>query len=290
MMKIRNLLLVFLTSLALAYSTSSAAIEMNAGFNDAWYNPATSGQGFFITVFPDIGYVSLAWFTYDTELPPVDATSNLGDPGNRWLTALGKIQGDHALMNIEFASGGIFDTPTEITRTNPPGSDGTLLLTFTDCATGTVQYDITSINKQGIVPIQRVANDNFVFCNTLAGNDPYDIAGSWLFSFTIDPADQVSGTACAGDELSSEELDTITYDPDSGYAVTTPLYSGPATVSAGTFSYSGTYDEEEGQTQRNLVMNILSPTQMAGDETWTWTADGQVPCANIHSTVTASRQ
>ena len=33
---------------------------INAGLNDAWYNPATDGQGFFITVFPDIGYVLLA--------------------------------------------------------------------------------------------------------------------------------------------------------------------------------------------------------------------------------------
>jgi hypothetical protein len=34
---------------------------INAGLNDTWYFPDTSGQGFFITVFPDLGYVSLAW-------------------------------------------------------------------------------------------------------------------------------------------------------------------------------------------------------------------------------------
>jgi len=274
----------------LAASAPVAAVEMNAGFNDAWYNPVTDGQGFFITVFPDIGYVSIAWFTYDTELPPMDAISHLGDPGNRWLTAIGPIEGDHALMNIELTSGGIFDTSTQITRTSPPGSDGTLLLTFTDCSTGTVAYDIPSISKQGVVPIQRVANDNVVICNTLAGTDPNNIAGTWDFTFTIDPAGQVVGTACSGDELESHETDTITYDPDIGYNITTALYSGPATVSAGQFSYSGTYDEQEGQTQRNLVMNIISPTQMAGDETWTWTADGQVPCTDIHSTVTAVKQ
>jgi hypothetical protein len=165
-----------------------------------------------------------------------------------------------------------------------------LLLTFSDCSSGTVTYDIPSISKQGVVPIQRVANDNVLLCNTLAGNDPYDIAGSWLFTFTINPADQVDGTACAGDELSSEENETISYDPVDGYSVTTPLYSGPATVSGGTFSYSGTYGEEGGQTQRSLVMNILSTTQMAGDETWTWSATGEVPCADIHSSVTASKQ
>jgi len=57
--------------------------------NDAWYNPETDGQGFFITVFPDLGFLSLAWFTYDTELPAEDAEANLGDAGHRWITALG---------------------------------------------------------------------------------------------------------------------------------------------------------------------------------------------------------
>jgi len=142
--------------------------QMNAGLNDAWYDPSTSGQGFFITVFPDLGAVTLAWFTYDTELPPPGATANLGDPGHRWLTALGAIDGNQALMDIEMTSGGLFDTYTEITRTDPPGSDGTLLLTFDDCNSGTVEYDIPSINQQGIVPIQRVANDNIAICEALA--------------------------------------------------------------------------------------------------------------------------
>lgn len=141
--------------------------QINAGLNDAWYNSETDGQGFFITVFPDLGAVSLAWFTYDTELPPADATANLGDPGHRWLTALGPINGNQALMYIEMTSGGIFNTPTEVTRTDPPGSDGTLLLTFNSCNSGTIEYDIPSINRQGTVPIKRVANDNIVLCEAL---------------------------------------------------------------------------------------------------------------------------
>jgi hypothetical protein len=54
--------------------------NINPGLSDAWYYEPTSGQGFFITVFPDLGAVSLAWFTYDTELPAEDATANLGGP------------------------------------------------------------------------------------------------------------------------------------------------------------------------------------------------------------------
>jgi hypothetical protein len=141
--------------------------RINAGLNDAWYNPVTSGQGFFITVFPDLGAVSLAWFTYDTELPPDDATANLGDPGHRWLTAFGPIEDNQAFMNIELTSGGLFDTATEIQRTDPPGSDGTIILTFTSCNSGTVEYDIPSINRQGTVPIRRVANDNIALCEAI---------------------------------------------------------------------------------------------------------------------------
>jgi len=140
---------------------------INPGLNDAWYNPLTDGQGFFITVFPDLNVVSLAWFTYDTELPPEDAQANLGDPGHRWFTAIGPITGNQVRMNIEMTSGGLFDTATEITRTDPPGSDGTIILTFNGCNSGSVEYDIPSINRHNVVPIRRVANDNIVICEAL---------------------------------------------------------------------------------------------------------------------------
>ena len=134
--------------------------KINAALSDAWYDPETDGQGFFITVLPDLGVMVLAWFTYDTVLPPEDATSNLGDPGNRWITTAGAYADDQAVLNIVLTSGGIFDTPGGVERTDPPGSDGTLVVTFDSCNSGTVEYNIPSINRQGIVPIQRVAIDN----------------------------------------------------------------------------------------------------------------------------------
>ncbi|MGB5292556.1 MAG: hypothetical protein WBN41_14025, partial [Lysobacterales bacterium] len=138
--------------------------RINVGLNDAWYNPETDGQGFFITIFPDLGTAALAWFTYDTELPPDDAQANLGDPGQRWLTATGPIVDNQIFMDIEITSGGLFDMPSEIERSD----DGTIILTFTSCNSGTVDYDIPSINRQGIVPIQRVAGDNIAFCEALS--------------------------------------------------------------------------------------------------------------------------
>jgi sugar lactone lactonase YvrE len=142
------------------------SFNMNAGLNDAWFNPLTDGQGFFITVFPNIGFVSLAWFTYDTELPDAGDTANLGDPGHRWLTALGSIEGNKSMMDISVASGGIFDTSTDIDRIG----DGTIILTFSDCNSGTVEYDIPSIGQTGTVPIQRVADDNIALCLALSAD------------------------------------------------------------------------------------------------------------------------
>jgi len=137
--------------------------QMNPGLNDAWFNPATDGQGFFITVFPDLGVVLLAWFTYDTALPPAGASANLGDPGHRWLTAIGPIEGNRAVLEIEIASGGLFDDPALVGR----AIDGSITLTFNDCSSGTVDYDIQSINRQGSVPIKRVAVDNAAMCEAL---------------------------------------------------------------------------------------------------------------------------
>jgi hypothetical protein len=156
--------------LAESIVASEYGTPFNSGMNDAWYDPTTDGQGFFITVFPDLGFVSLAWFTYDTVLPPEDATANLGDPGHRWITALGLITGSRIVMNIDITSNGIFNESTVIEHTDPAGSDGTIILTFNGCNSATVEFDITSINRQGTIPIKRVANDNIVVCEALSSD------------------------------------------------------------------------------------------------------------------------
>ena len=137
--------------------------QINAGLNDAWYNPLTDGQGFFITVFPDLGKVSLAWFTYDTELPGEDAQANLGDPGHRWLTALGDYVDDHAVLDVYNTYGGLFDTSQTVTT----DAYGSIVLEFSDCNTGTVEYDIPSIGARGKIEIERVAGDNIALCEAL---------------------------------------------------------------------------------------------------------------------------
>jgi hypothetical protein len=129
--------------------------------NDAWFSPTTAGQGFFITVFEDIGLMFLAWFTYDSKRPHEGAASGLGDAGHRWLTAFGSYDGNRADLELELTSGGIFDSVEP-----EPGQviDGTVSVEFEGCNEGKVIYEISSAGLSGLVPIKRIALDNMPRC------------------------------------------------------------------------------------------------------------------------------
>ena len=141
--------------------------QINPGLNDAWYNPATNGQGFLVTVFPDIEQMYVAWFTFDTERPPDGVTAELGDPGHRWLTAQGPYDGDSATLRIFVTEGGVFDAAQPPATTDPAG-DGTMTIEFADCENGLLNYKITSLDISGKIPIQRIALDNVPLCEALA--------------------------------------------------------------------------------------------------------------------------
>jgi hypothetical protein len=143
-------------------------IPINAGITDAWYDPATAGQGFFITVFPEIEQLFLAWFTYDTERPPASVEAVLGEPGHRWLTAQGPYSGDTANLTLYLTEGGVFDAATPPAVTDPAG-DGTLKLQFADCENGLATYAITSLGRSGAIPIQRITGDNVARCEAASG-------------------------------------------------------------------------------------------------------------------------
>ena len=141
--------------------------QINAGINDAWYNAATPGQGFFFNVFPNLGLMFVAWFTYDTERPPVDVEAVLGEPGHRWITGIGPYDGDTANIVLELTEGGLFDTG------DPPVMQtqgyGTLDLDFADCSNATASYNIPAAGVSGVIPVQRIVGDNVPLCESLAG-------------------------------------------------------------------------------------------------------------------------
>lgn len=149
----------------LSDAATSPGFVINAGLNDAWYNPQTPGQGFFLTVFPGRSEIFLAWFTFDTERPDEAVIAVLGEPGHRWLTALGAWSGSSAVLDIELTSGGIFDMAQPM-----PGqsADGQILLEFQGCNSATVTFEIDSTGQQGVIPIQRIALDNVPRCEMLS--------------------------------------------------------------------------------------------------------------------------
>lgn len=150
---------------AVVLRPQTGGFTINAGLNDAWFNAATPGQGFFVTVFPDSGQVFLAWFTYDTERPDESVTAILGEPGHRWLTAFGNYSGDTVTLDVEVTSGGIFDSalpaPDQVL-------DGTITITWSSCENAVLTYNIPSAGVQGTIPLTRIALDNVARCVVLS--------------------------------------------------------------------------------------------------------------------------
>ena len=142
----------------------SENLRINAGLNDAWFNPDTNGQGFLITVFEESGVLFLAWFTFDVERPPEDVTALLGEPGHRWLTAQGTFSGDTATLDIFVSSGGVFDSAAPAVGIV---KDGTMTIKWTDCNAAVLTYDIPSLGLSGPIPIERIVLDNVMLCEIL---------------------------------------------------------------------------------------------------------------------------
>jgi hypothetical protein len=130
---------------------------------DAWFNPATDGQGMLNMVWDSIKFVFMAWFTFDSERPPEDVLAILGEPGHRWLTAQGPFNGDTASLDVYLTSGGVFDSaqPPAVTDQEPIG---TATITWTGCNAGTLAYDIPSLALTGEIPIERIVGENISLC------------------------------------------------------------------------------------------------------------------------------
>jgi hypothetical protein len=141
-----------------------APFDITYAMAGSWYFPATTGQGFLIDVFDSANLMFLAWFTYDLERPANGVNALIGDPGHRWITALGPFQGNTANLNISWSSGMIFDSELPKVQNNV---DGTMTVEFFDCYTGRVSYDLGSSGRTGEVPIERIVNDAVPFCESM---------------------------------------------------------------------------------------------------------------------------
>lgn len=140
--------------------------QINQGMSDAWYEDGKGGQGFFIIVWPELNYIFLSWFTFDTERPAMGVTANLGEPGHRWLTAQGPYSGDTATLDVFLTEGGVFDseTPAAVTAQDPVG---TMTITWSDCSNADMQYSMPGLGLNGDVALIRVLSTNTALCEAL---------------------------------------------------------------------------------------------------------------------------
>ena len=145
------------------FQTEPDVIRINAAMSDAWYFPDTTGQGFLIIVWETEKLIFLSWFTFDTERPPEDVTANLGEPGHRWLTALGSFEGDTALLDVFQSSGMIFDSGVPPVETEQ--LEGAYIeIVWTDCKEAVLKYNIPTLGLAGEIPIERIVLDHVAAC------------------------------------------------------------------------------------------------------------------------------
>jgi len=159
---------IYFSDFGWVYRLSDGAIKAEPGFaitaamSDAWYNPATPGQGILFTVLPDSQQIFAGFFTF--ELPGVDVSDSaiLGDSGHRWVTAQGPYSGDRATLNLILTTGGLFDDPKAVTHHT---GYGTLQVRFDpDCLHATAHIIIPDKQLDRIIPLERVSVEKQQTC------------------------------------------------------------------------------------------------------------------------------
>lgn len=140
----------------------SDVFQVNAGISGAWFNPATSGQGYYFEVLPDINKMAIGWYTFNDETQTAEKA--VGDATNRWLTALGDFNGNTFVGDVYRTGGGLFDNPQGVTTTQV----GSISIVFNDCTTGVLSYDLPDSNLTNTMNIQRISGSNVALCEELA--------------------------------------------------------------------------------------------------------------------------
>ncbi len=145
--------------------TIAGPFFINAGLNDVWATPGKNGQGILFAVFPDAGVFFSAWFTYDSTRPPNDATAELGEADQRWLTMQGEFAGNTANLQVYYSTGGVFDMASP--APGNPIAIGTATIVFQDCGNATLTYSIPDLGLENTEPLVRIVGDNIPLCEEI---------------------------------------------------------------------------------------------------------------------------
>jgi hypothetical protein len=159
--------------------SATANVTLNQfGLSGAWYNPATGGQGLFLSLLadqtgPGTGIAFAGWFTYD--VAPAG-----GAEKQRWYSLQGPVDNVNriATLSIYKGDGGNFDAPPRVAAT-PVGS---ATLQFADCSHGTLTYLFSDgSGRSGTIPLSRL--DASITCSPTGDNGvpapSFQLTGSW---------------------------------------------------------------------------------------------------------------
>jgi hypothetical protein len=145
------------------------------GLTGSWYQPATSGQGLEVEIFPNpagTGSAFVSWFTF--------ATAAGGASAQRWYTVQGPVATGqpNASLTIYENTDGNFNAPPPTTA----NAVGTLILNFFTCTDGHVSYSFND-GRTGNIALTRLLPN--VTCSTTmpyATNADYALSGNWFDS------------------------------------------------------------------------------------------------------------
>lgn len=143
------------------------------GYTGSWYEPATSGQGIEVEVYPAApGSIFASWFTYDTTVGGADH--------QRWYTAFGSMVAGQPIvpLTIYQNTGGSFDAPPT-TNGQPVG---TATLYFNSCTSGSFSYSFSDgTGRVGTIPLTRLTqNVTCSFATPYPTNPDFALSGNWF--------------------------------------------------------------------------------------------------------------
>lgn len=142
-----------------------ADFRINQALDGGWYDATTPGQGMFLDTFDELNFMFLGWYTFDLARP-VDGTAELGEPGHRWLTAQGTIDGATANLDVYLAEGGVFDA-SDPPVDSPQTKVGTLNMEFSGCTAAIANYSLTTPPVSGQMTLQPLTGSHVKYCEEL---------------------------------------------------------------------------------------------------------------------------
>jgi len=156
------------------------------GLTGSWYEPATSGQGVEVEIFPDLagpgtGVVQVSWFTFD-------ANAAGGPERQRWYTLGGNAASGAASATLAIYQnvGGNFNAAPITAATQV----GTATLRFSACDRGTLDYAFSDgSGRAGSIDLTRLTRN--VTCASSGArpvNADFAFSGNWF-----DPATSGQG-------------------------------------------------------------------------------------------------